>query len=318
MRRPYLLLILISLMLCVPVYAADPATPPAAADKAAAAADTAAAPVIDEGGKVENPPETVELKYSFEKGLVSRYQVQTLNRGKYKLLNMKKEVALQTVTEMYFRQTVQDEKDGIFRILWELQSGTVSIPEFGQSVLTLPELTYSMDQRGAVQKVSGLDKLALLPGKPQQKSFALTLGQLRFQGFPNKPLKVGDQWVRYSDIELPNNEKTPVKITSKLIGYEHYDNYDCAKIESTYDYPVRFTIEDKDNGKLTLEGKESGSMIVRFAYKEGLMIRTEGDVKSEAKVLTADGKDSGAYAKLEINVASKLLPNKPGGDKEGQ
>jgi len=169
-----------------------------------------------------------------------------------------------------------------------------------------------------VQKVSGLDKLALLPGKPQQKSFALTLGQLRFQGFPNKPLKVGDQWVRYSDIELPNNEKVPVKITSKLVGYEHYDGYDCAKIESKYDYPVKFTIDDKDNGKLTLEGKEAGSMVVRFAYKEGLMIRTEGDVKSEAKVIRADGKPSDAFVSLDINVASKLLPNTPTAGMEGK
>lgn len=300
MRHRYLPHICLLLVLCLPALAAESTSPPATLD--------APPPVIDEGGKVENPPESVQLAYSFEKGQISRYQVQTLNRGKFRLLNQKQEASLSTITEMYFRQTVQDEKDGLFRVLWELQSGTVRIPEFGQSVVTLPELTYTLDQRGAVHQLSGLDKLALLPGKPQQKSFALTLGQLRFQGFPKQALKVGDEWTRETSIDLPNNEKVPVKITSKLIGYEHYDGYDCAKIESKYDYPVKITIEDKDNGKLTMEGKESGAMVVRFAYKEGLLIRTEGDVTSEARVLKADGKPTDAFANLQINVVSRLIP----------
>lgn len=310
MWHRYLPLTCLLLALCLPVLAADPTPKPAPA--------TAPPPVIDEGGKVENPPESVELAYSFEKGQTSRYQVQTMNRGKFRLLNQKQEVPLNTITEMFFRQTVRDEQDGVYRVEWMLQSGTVRIPGFGQSVLTLPELTYSLDKRGTVQKISGLDKLALLPGKPQQKSFALTLGQLRFQGFPTKALKVGDEWTRDCAIDLPNNEKVPVKVTSKLIGYERYDGHDCAKIESKYDYPVKLTIEDKDNGKLTLEGKESGVMVMRFAYKEGKMIRTEGDVKSEAKVLKADGKPSDAFANLEINVASTLLPNAPAAKPEGK
>lgn len=304
-------LICLLLALGVPVYAVDTSPAPAAA-----AAEPP--PVIDEGGRVENPPESLQLAYSFEKGQVNRYQVQIMNRGKFRLLNQKEESPLQTITEMYYRQTVKDEQDGIYKVVWALQSGTVRIPGFGDSVVTLPEITYMMDTRGAIQKVMGLEDLALLPGKPQQKSYALTFGQLRFQGFPNKELKVGDEWTRDCAIDLPNNEKVPLKVTSKLIGYEHYDGYDCAKVESSYDYPVKFTIEDKVSGKLTLEGKESGVMIMRFAYKEGKLIRTEGDVKSEARVLKADGTPSEAFVKLELNVASRLLPNTPAAGTEGK
>lgn len=274
--------------------------------------------IVDEGGKVENPPETLQLAYSFEKGKVAKYQVQIMNRGKFRLLNQKKESSLNTVTEMFFRQFVKEEQDGLYKIVWALQSGTVRIPGFGQSVITLPDLTYTMDERGAIHGISGLDKLALLPGKPQQKSFALALGQLRFQGFPKTPLKVGDEWTRVSAIELPDNEKVPVKVTSKLLGYERCDNYDCAKIETKYDYPIKIVLEDKTNGKLTLEGKESGAMIVRFAYKEGKMIRTEGDVTSEAKVLKPDGKPGDAYVALQLNVVSRLLPNATASETEGK
>jgi len=310
MWRRRLLVLLVSCALCTPLCAAEQNSP--------APADAQPPPAIDEGGRVENPPETLQLCYKFEKGQVTRYQVQIMNRGKFRLLNQKKESSLNTVTEMFFRQSVKDEQDGMYKVVWALQSGTVRIPGFGQSVITLPELIYTMDERGAIHNISGLDKLTLLPGKPQQKSFALTLGQLRFQGFPKTPLKVGDEWTRVTAIELPNNEKVPVKVTSKLLGYERYDNYDCAKIETKYVYPVKIVLDDKTNGKLTLEGKESGAMIVRFAYKEGKMIRTEGDVTSEAKVVNADGKPGDAYVDLQLNVVSRLLPNPTASETEAK
>ena len=71
-------------------------------------------------------------------------------------------------------------------------------------------------------------------------------------------------------------------------------------------------------GKLTLQGKESGSFVTRFAYKEGKMIRTEGDVKSEAKVLKPDGTPTDAFVKLKLNVVSRLLPSKPKTPTEGR
>jgi len=304
MWHRHLPLICLMLALSVPGFTAEP-------DAAQPPANTTPPAIIDEGGKVEDAPEKLELLYKFEKGQASKYQVQIMNRGKFRLLNQTKETSLNTVTEMFFRQTVKDEQDGLYKVVWALQSGTVRIPQFGQSVITLPELTYTMDERGVIQAISGLDKLALLPGKPQQKSFALTLGQLRFQGFPKKALAVGEEWTRECSLDLPGSEKLPVKVNCKLLGYEKCDGYDCAKIETKYDYPVKITLDDKANGKLSLEGKESGAMITRFAYKEGKMIRTEGDIKSEAKVLEADGKPSDAYVNLQLNVVSRLLPNQP-------
>lgn len=310
MRHRYLPLICLLLALFLPLHAAEPAAVPTPTE--------ASAPVIDEGARVENPPETLELAYRFEKGQVNKYQVLIMNRGKFRLLNQKEESDLNTITEMFFRQSIKDEQDKLFTVIWSLLSGVVRIPGFGQSVMTLPELTYSMDDHGTVHKVLGLDKLALLPGKPQQKSFALTLGQLRFQGFPKRALKVGDEWTRDCAIDLSDNEKIPIKVTSKLIGYEHYDKWDCAKIESSFSYPIKLTIEDKVTGKLTLEGKESGRVVARFAYKEGKMIRTEGDVTSEAKVIKADGKPTDAYVSLQLNIGSTLIADTTEPAKEGK
>jgi len=294
------------LLLCVPAAAEQPSMPTSATTP----------PAINEGGRVDNPPAELDLTYKFQDGQINRYQVQIMSGGSYLLLNQKQEQKFETVTEMYFVQSIKFAGDGLYKVGCALLSGVVRIPGFGQSTITLPEMTYTMDERGSVKKVSGLEKLSLLPGKPEQKSLALTLGQLSFQGFPKKALKIGDEWTRDYNVAINEDAKFAVKTTSKLIGYEKCDSYDCAKIETSYEYPIAFELADKVQGKLKLEGKESGAIITRFAFLEGKMIRSEGDIKTDAKVTKADGSGS-AYVKLQLNVVSRLLPPQPAAKKEG-
>ena len=273
-------------------------------------------PTIDEGGKVPDAPEQIQLSYRFEKGQTNRYQVQILNRGSYRLLNSKKEQSLNTNTEMYFRQYVKSVQDGLYDVQWELLSGVVNIPDFGQSTITIPELTYTMDESGTVKKVSGLEHLALLPGKPEQKTLATIFGRLSFKGFPKEAVKVGDEWTMDYSVPVGDKDKISAKVTSKLVGYEKCDGYNCATIETKYDYPVSYEITEKTDGKLKLEGSESGEITTHFAYIEGKMIRSEAFVKTDAKVAKADGSGD-AFVKLQINAVSHLLPPKKDG-KEGK
>lgn len=307
MRRIAALCVGLALLLCVCTMAAAPKPAQPVKD---------AAPVIDEGGKVDSPPEQLQISYKFIDGQANRYQVQIMNKGSYRLLNSKKEQKLSTVTEMFFRQTIKAAEDGLYKITWALLSGVVRIPDFGESSITLPELVYTMDDRGAVKKVTGLEKLALLPGKPQQKSLATMFGQMSFQGFPKNAVKVGDEWERDYIITVGENGKITTKAKSKLVGYEKCDGYDCAKIETKYEYPVKYEIVDKVNGKLKLDGSESGVINVRFAYGLGKMIRSEADIKTDAKMTKADGSGD-AFVKLNLNAVSRLLPPKVE-DKEGK
>jgi hypothetical protein len=300
MRGIAVLCVGLALLLCVSATAAAPKPIEPAKE---------APPAIDEGGKVDNPPERLQISYKFVDGQANRYQVQIMNRGSYRLLNSKKEQKLDTVTELFFRQTIKAAEDGLYKIQWALLSGVVRIPDFGESSITLPDLVYTMDDRGAVKKVTGLEKLALLPGKPQQKSLATIFGQMSFQGFPKTAVKIGDEWTRDYSVTVNETDKITAKAKSKLVGYEKCDGYDCAKIETKYDYPVKYEIADKINGKLKLEGKESGVINTRFAYGVGKMIRSEADIKTDAKVTKADGSGD-AFVKLNLNAVSRLLPAK--------
>lgn len=288
MRRVLMLGVGLALVLCISTTAAqvEPTKP-----------DTKAAPVIVKPGKVENPPEKLQIAYKLVDGQVNRYQVQVTSKGTYRLLNSKKEQTLDTVTDMQFRQSVKAAEEGLYKVQWSLQSGAVTMPKFGVSDITLPDMVYTMDDSGVVTKVTGIEKLALLPGKPQQKSLATMFGQMSFQGFPKKALKVGDEWTKEYTVAIGENEKITAKTTSKLVGYEKCDGFDCAKIETKYDYPIKLDIVDKANGKLRLEGRESAVINTRFAYTQGKMIRTEAEIKTDAKVTKIDDKAAKADAK---------------------
>lgn len=300
MCRISLLLFILIMVACVGIAAAElDSTEPVAEPPV----------VIDEGGKVENPPDQLRLKYKYLDGQNQRYQVQIMNRGSYRLLNSDKEQQLDTVTEMFFKQNVKAEEDGLYKVMWSLQAGTVRIPDFGDSVITLPDVLYTTDDRGVIKKVAGLEKLALLPGKPQQKSLASIFGQMSFHGFPDKDIKIGDEWEQDYSVAINEKDKIDAKTRSKLLGYERYDGYDCALIETKYSYPLKYEITDRINGKLTLEGTESAAINTRFAYAEGKLIRSEADITSDAKVTRANG-SSGAFVKLQLNVVGLLLPSK--------
>ncbi len=300
MCRTLLVLFILIMVVCVGVAATE-------SDSAEGVSEPPV--VIDEGGKVDNPPNQLRLKYKYQDGQNQRYQVQIMNRGSYRLLNSEHEQQLNTVTEMFFKQSVKAEEDGLYKVLWSLQSGIVRIPEFGDSVITLPDVVYTTDDRGVIKKVAGLEKLALLPGKPQQKSLASIFGQMSFHGFPNKDVKVGDEWEQDYSVAINEKDKIEAKTRSRLVGYERYDGYDCALIETKYSYPLKYEVTDKINGKLTLEGTESAIINSRFAYTEGKLIRSEADIKSDAKVTRANG-SSDAFVKLELNVVGLLLPSK--------
>ena len=288
MRRIFVWCVGLALVMCIPTTAVqvEPTQP-----------KPKASTVIAKPEKVKNPPEQLQIAYKFVDGQMNRYHVQVTNKGTYRLLNSKKEQTLDTVTDMYFRQSIKAAQEGLYKVEWSLQSGVVTMPEFGESNITLPDMVYTMDDSGVVNKVTGLDKLALLPGKPQQKSLATMFGQMSFQGFPKKALKVGDEWTRDYTVTISDNEKITAKTTSKLVGYEKCDGFDCAQIETKYDYPIKLVIVDKAMGKLTLEGKESGVVNMRFAYVQGKMIRTQADIKTDAKVTKADAKAADADAK---------------------
>ena len=281
---------------------------------------------IDEGGKVANPPESLQLEYKYKVGEYRRYDMLILGKGSVQLPGQKEKSKLETSSDLTFAQHVEAyvPKDGIWRMEWDMIKGVLNLPEFGDITLTIPSLQFEMDRYGKISKVTGFEDLAVTPGLPKQDSMAKTLGQLTSLGFPKKELKVGDTWDQEFKIEIKDQDPVVMKTTSKLLGYEVMDKADCAIIQTTYETPFKLADKpkaadepkvagdaDKPEEKPTvLVGTEKGDFVMHFAYTEGRIVRTEGtseitadlEGKKISAVETPIPKDASPEAAAELKA----------------
>lgn len=255
---------------------------------------------IDEGGKVANPPESLQLEYKFKVGEYRRYDMIIIGEGSLQLPGQKEKSELETRSELTFVQHVKAyvPKEGIWRMEWDMIRGALNLPEFGEITLTIPSLQFEMDKYGKISKIKGFEDLAVTPGLPKQDSMAKTLGQLTSLGFPKKELKVGDTWEQEFKIEIKDQDPVAMKTTSKLLGYEVMDKADCAIIQTTYETPFKLAdkpeADDESNPGVAadtdkpeekpavLVGIEKGDFVMHFAYTEGRIVRTNGNVEITA------------------------------------
>lgn len=146
----------------------------------------------EEGGAVENPPESLQLEYKFKVGDVRKYDINIDGEGMMRLPGQEEQSKFEARTTMRVVQKVSKQlssNEG-WRIEWDTIKATLLLPEFGEIFMTLPHIEYEIDKYGKVRKLSGLDELAICPGLPQQKTLGNVLSQLPFGGFPRKKLSL--------------------------------------------------------------------------------------------------------------------------------
>ncbi|HET6456756.1 MAG TPA: hypothetical protein VFI02_20330 [Armatimonadota bacterium] len=263
--------------------------------------------LIDEGAAVRNPPESLELQYKFEDKEIRRYDVTITGSGVIKLPSQSDYAKVESRTTLTYVQHAksQDLTTGVWKMEWDVINGQMIIPEFGSMEITVPPIDLEMDKYGHVSNIKGLDDLGVTPGLTQGKLLADITNQLKSTGFPSHPIKVGDKWEDKFTVELPDQKPIPVASTSDFMEFERVNNFDCAKIHTTYEIP--FTLKMKpetepkpaqgagDLAKPTsaspvedkpsvISGTEKGEFWTHFAYKEGKIIQSFGTIELVADI----------------------------------
>ncbi len=298
--------------------------------------------LIDEGGKVENPPESLQLEYKFDVGETRKYDMTIFGGGTVKLPGQKEESKLDSRTELIYVQHVKAyvPDEGIWRMEWYMYKGVMTLEGFGDMVLTIPSLNLEMDRYGTVKKMKGIEELEVTSGLPRQKTMADILTQLKSVGFPKKALSLGDTWEEEYKLDLPDEEPVNIKVKSELVGFERIFKMNCAKIHTTYEAPFSLALKDEedsagagDSGTPTgakpamLAGTEKGDFWTYFVYEEGKIyesygvveltgdVRTEGAVASESSVEPAEDTHD---LDLKFEMVSKLKRKPAATEEENQ
>ncbi len=274
--------------------------------------------LAEEGGKVKNPPESLQLEYKFKVGEYRRYDMSIIGEGVARLPGQTEQTRLETRTDLVFAQHAEsyDSKTELWHMEWDMINGVLTLPEFGDITLTIPSLTFEMDKAGNISKVKGLDDLAVTPVLAKQDSMVKALGQLTSFGFPKKPVKVGDIWKQEYRIEVTDQEPVLVKTVSEIAGYEVMEGADCAKIVTKYETPFKLKSKAaaadpqksqgaddaaKEQKTASIAGVEKGEFCMHFDYEQGRVMRISGTV-----TVMADMDDKEAVA--ESRSSSKAEP----------
>lgn len=246
--------------------------------------------------KIDNPPASVNLEYKFKVGEMRRYNMTIDGMGVFALPKDSDETKLETHTNLCVIQhaTAYLPKEQIWKLELDVVKATMKIPDFGETLLTFPPIDLEVDKYGRVQQIKGLEDFVATSAQTKDKTIGNIIGQLKFLGFPQKELRVGDTWEQEYSIEALDQSMT-VKATSKLVGFEHVDGKDCAKIETKYDVPFKFEMKknkeasgegDASTGasKRFLIGTENVERITHFAYDEGKIIYTQATIALVADI----------------------------------
>ncbi len=270
--------------------------------------------LIDEGDKVKDPPEKLILQYNFVPGELRRYDVTIQGDGSVQLPGQKEKAKVLSYTTMTFLQHVKslDPTNQIWKVEWDMLKGQMTIPEFGDMLLTIPPIDYQMDKFGAIKQVKGMEDLTVTPGMTQGKVFGDILNQLKALGFPHKSLVVGDQWEDKYTVKIEGQDPVTITCTSKLVGYEKIRKSDCAKIHTTYKTPFVLKVPQapatETSGKdipggqdakpadtvqkppIQLKGEEKVEYWTYFSYGDGKLIQSFGTIELSADIVK-DGAD---------------------------
>ncbi len=248
--------------------------------------------------KIDNPPAGVTLEYKFKVGEMRRYNMTIDGMGVFALPKDSDETKLETHTNLCVIQhaTAYLPKEQIWKLEVDVVKAAMKIPDFGETLLTFPPIDLEVDKYGQVRQIKGLEDFVATSAQTKDKKIGNIISQLKFLGFPQRELRVGDTWEQEYFIEALDQLLT-VKATSKLVGFERVDGKDCAKIETKYNVP--FKLEMKKNqeasgeddsakgaSKRFLVGTEKAERITHFAYDEGKIMHSQATIALVADIQT--------------------------------
>lgn len=112
-----------------------------------------------------------------------------------------------------------------------------------------------------------------------------------FPGMPDKPIKIGDEWITYDTISRVDETKNftiSFINTYTFEGLETVGSYDCIKAVSTstgkiYSKTIAEEMELITDMDITADGT------LYFAYKEGLLVKETSKAHSKGEIATPKG-----------------------------
>ena len=159
--------------------------------------------------------------------------------------------------------------------------------------------------KGEELDVSGAESIQYSIAQTGNRSVAMNFQEF-FPDLPEQKIKIGDTWTETDTItEKSETEDVTMILESQnqFAGIENIGGFDCVKIVSTMKGPRKGS-QTTPAITLVTDGETEGTMILYFAWKEGLFVKSTMTSKVKSTV-TASGAQNLSFP-MDMEVTSNI------------
>lgn len=254
--------------------------------------------------------ESVILKYNFEQG--TQYKYQNVSKIDQVILIGDQEIGALITSNMGFVITGVDSKDDEIGIKVRVDSITGSAQTMeGQITSDAKEVrgkefNMAISFDGKEKRLEEAEKITYIGIGDQPSNLKASFTML-FSDMPLEAVKLGYTWTQSDTVDLTvgdQNAQIIIHSNNIIESREVVDGYDCFKITST-NTGERNASGNTPQGFMSQSGELTGTGILWFAPKEGIVIKEEVNQKYDG-TLTLQTGDSFPMI-MDIKIENRLI-----------
>lgn len=234
-------------------------------------------------------PDSIRLEYSFEDNPYQAFQMTTQSKSEFSMFGIDQAASSELILNIH-REVEKTDRRGLYKVKNVIDSGRI--------IIDGKESRYDGEGNSTEVLMNRTGKIIENLSESGKKINELQVN------FPDKEITVGSYWGSTAKFDISDiTEETKnldVAIKFVLKGFEEYDGYKCAVIESRFE-----TNEVKDR-LLKIDIKGNGK--IYFAYEEGKLLANFNQLKINVDVKSDQNKEHKLRTifKVDLELMTKL------------
>ncbi|MCF7859515.1 MAG: hypothetical protein K9N07_09395 [Candidatus Cloacimonetes bacterium] len=239
---------------------------------------------------VEFNKEGEVLRYNFDEEKLLKYEMINSMNQEMDMMGQKIKTTSKLVLDYSLETKASDETGTTLQVTIDKMEMASESPRGKIDADTEPVIGKSFEMQvsdiGEEIDFEGVEELRFSLMEGAERGVKSNFEML-FPNLPNSPVKIGDTYPTIDTLNIEEGGMTMqmiFKSENKIVGIEEVDGYKCLKIEGKTDGSMSGS-GSQGGMDFTMEASFPGTDITYFAYKEGLIIKSESISKGKGNII---------------------------------
>jgi hypothetical protein len=258
--------------------------------------------------------DAIVLRYEPKEGSVRKYKASMAGRMQTSMGEIGDGLQMEMTVEQRYEEKVLARTENGVKAETKLVSGEVTVDVNGQSqTIATPagRVVTEMDDRGRVLKLVEVD----FESATGLSQFGGGSGEnfpnwSQFGAFPEGDVEVGDSWTDTLSVPTPSGGMSlELTFTSRLLKLEARKGHQCAKIQTSFEGPMKFDLPEGAGAEASLEATLGGEMLWYYDYENSVYVYGEGAIEMSMTMSMPMPGDAGGEmtTKARMNIKTAVV-----------